>query len=166
MERRDTLTHRITTSLQAAGFCIAVILISACAEAPGTQAPTTSMVVPAWSPPSWMRGTWEGRTTGGEIRRVEASKYNLVYTRYSGDSRHVLDIALATEIGILTVRHHDAGVWTEGPDDLYYKLILTSGSAPPRYLFFSKVSATAIRCWITDSADNTVVHSPTTLTKQ
>ena len=110
-----------------------------------------------------MWGTWEGRTTVGEIR-VEASKYNLVYTSGSGGARLVLDIAQITEEGILTVRY-DAGVWTEGPDDLYYKLTLTSGSAAPTYLFFSKVSATAIKYWITNPTNNTV-YSPTTLTKQ
>ena len=158
MERRHILTHRMITSLQLAAVCIAMILTSACAEGPGT-----SRVVPAWSPPSWMWGTWEGRTTVGEIR-VEASRYNLVYTGGSGGARLVLDIAQITEEGILTVRY-DAGVWNEGPDDLYYELILTSGSAAPTYLFFSKVSETAIKYWVTNPTSNTV-YNPTTLTKQ
>ena len=161
MHRLTITSHDRFVLTTLVAICVAIVL-GACADAPGTQAPT-DMVVPAWSPPSWMWGTWEGRTAIGEIR-VEASKYNLVYTSGSGGATLVLDLAQITEEGILTVRH-DAGVWTEGPDDLYYELILTSGSAAPTYLFFSKVSATAIKYWTTNPTNNTV-YNPTTLTKQ
>ena len=110
-----------------------------------------------------MWGTWEGRTTVGEIR-VEASKYNLIYSSGSAGAKLVLNIAQIAEEGVLTVRH-DAGLWTEVTGDLYYELILTSGSAAPTYLFFSKVSATEITYWRTNTTNNTV-YNPTSLTKQ
>lgn len=147
-----------------AAIC-AVVVFVACSEGPATPSSQTpeDKVVPAWSPPSWMWGTWEGRTTVGEIR-VEASKYNLIYSSGSAGAKLVLNIAQIAEEGVLTVRH-DAGLWTEVTGDLYYELILTSGSAAPTYLFFSKVSATEITYWRTNTTNNTV-YNPTSLTKQ
>ena len=139
---------------------VGLALVGCSSSTPGE----VSRPVPSWSPPTWMHGKWVAPGASGQATIV-ASRYNLVLQTVIGASSVTIDLADGAERGSYTIRH-DAGTWHETGDS-YYELTLTSGSADPVYLFFSRVDSSRIALWETDPLNpNLLLPNPTVFSKQ